>query len=80
MASGAVELATAACQATEYSQAELLSTLAAAYAEVGDFPAAVDWLQKALERATPELKPQLGEQLLAYQKHEPWREPATRGP
>ena len=45
----AIELATAACKLTEYKRAYILSTLAAAYAETGDFATAVKWSTKAVE-------------------------------
>ncbi len=76
----AVELAAAACQATEYRRADVLSTLAAAYAEAGDFAAAVQWSQKAIELAAPEQKSQLSEQLAAYRRHQPWRENGSNRP
>jgi Zn-dependent protease len=45
----AVELATAACNATGWGNANCLSTLAAACAELGDFGQAVHWHKRALE-------------------------------
>ena len=45
----AIELATLACQVTEYKRAYILSTLAAAYAETGDFRSAVKWSTKAVQ-------------------------------
>ncbi|MDZ7618318.1 MAG: tetratricopeptide repeat protein [Patescibacteria group bacterium] len=45
----AVELATKACELTEYKQAHILSTLASAHAEAGDFDVALKWIDKGLE-------------------------------
>ena len=41
--------ATRACEATGYKHEEFLHTLAAAYAETGDFKSAVKWVTKAAE-------------------------------
>ena len=45
----AVALATDACRQTEYKQDYILSTLAAAYAETGDFDSARKWAAQAVE-------------------------------
>ena len=45
----AIELAKQACEVTEYKQAHILSTLAAGYAETGDFDTAINWSKKAVE-------------------------------
>jgi len=42
----AIELATEACKLTEYKQAHILSTLAPAMPETGDFETAMSWSQK----------------------------------
>jgi tetratricopeptide (TPR) repeat protein len=70
----AVKLATTACEETEFKQAHILSTLAAAYAEIGDFESAVKWSTKAVEAAPEELKEQVAKELESYRQQKPWRE------
>jgi tetratricopeptide (TPR) repeat protein len=70
----ALELAEKACELTEYKQAHILSTLAACYAELGDFDNAIKWSEKAIELGEGEVKSQLAEELESYQQQKPWRE------
>ncbi len=70
----AIELATQACEVTEYKQAHILSTLAASYAETGDFETAITWSKKSVELGEEELKEQLTKELESYQERKPWRE------
>ena len=66
-----------AAKLTEYSEAHILSTLAAAYAENGNFEEARKWSQKAVDLATEEdheQLEQLQQELDAYKRDEPWRE------
>jgi Flp pilus assembly protein TadD len=74
----ALELATKACEVTDYKQAHILSTLAAAYAEAGQFNTAIDWSQKAVElgKDSPESE-QLAKELESYRHDQPWRERQT---
>ena len=86
----AVKLATKAAELTDYDQAYILSTLAAAHAETGDFDKAVEWMEKALEvnkrkskdgtagtdgrEGTKEQLESLTKELESYEKKEAWRE------
>ncbi len=70
----AVKLATTACEETQYQEAHILSTLASAYAEIGDFESAVKWSTKAVEISPDELKEQLTKELESYREEKPWRE------
>lgn len=74
----AVEMATQACELTEYKQPHIVSTLAAAYAEAGDFESAVEWSTKAVEMTKqgvqPEHSEELQKELDSYLAEKPWRE------
>ena len=73
----ALELALKACEVTNYQQAHILSTLAAAYAENGDFKTARKWSQKSVEIGDDSLKDQLRKELASYEQEQPWREKQT---
>ncbi|MCE9556032.1 MAG: tetratricopeptide repeat protein [Planctomycetes bacterium] len=72
----AVELATLACKETEFKAPHILSTLAAAYAETGDFKAAIEWSEKAVQAGAgdTEVNEQLAKELASYKDGKPWRE------
>lgn len=70
----AIELATKACELTEFKTPHILSTLAATYAETGDFETAIKWSQKSVELDDPEHADQLKKELESYQEGKPWRE------
>lgn len=74
----AIELATKACELTDFQQSHILSTLAAGYAESGDFDKAIEWSTKAVELAEqatdPSIADQLSEELESYRHQKPWRE------
>ncbi|MEZ6118942.1 MAG: tetratricopeptide repeat protein [Pirellulaceae bacterium] len=68
----AIELATKACEVTNFEKAHILSTLAAAYADAGKFEEAIKWSTKAVEMDTEEQ--QLDKELASYKEGKPWRE------
>jgi tetratricopeptide (TPR) repeat protein len=72
-----VELATKACEVTDFEKPHILSTLAASYAETGDFENAIKWSTKAVELGEEDLKEQidqLKDELKHYQDGKPFRE------
>ena len=70
----ALELATKACEMTEFKMPHILSTLASAYAETGDFETAIKWSKKAVELEKGDTRKQLMEELEYYNQKKPWRE------
>jgi tetratricopeptide (TPR) repeat protein len=74
-----IKLGTKACEVTEYKKPHILSTLAAGYAETGDFETAIKWSKKAVELGSEddEVIQQLKNELKSYQKKKPWRERQT---
>lgn len=73
-----LELALKACEESDYKEAYILSTLAAAYAELGDFDKAREWSQKCLDVAKSDGQEErlddMKKELESYKKNEPWRE------
>ena len=73
----AIELATKACEVTKYEMPHIISTLAAAYAETGDFENAIKWSKKCIELGSeklPEQIEQLRDELKHYEEGKPFRE------
>ena len=72
-----LDYAIEACELTDYAKPHILSTLAAAYAETGDFEKAIEWSSKAVTIATENKDKQLEQlesELKSYQEKKPWRE------
>jgi tetratricopeptide (TPR) repeat protein len=72
----AVQLATRACELTEYSQADCLDTLAAAYAASGRYSQAIETAQKAVPAAEgigdKKLAKEIRERLNLYRAGRPY--------
>jgi tetratricopeptide (TPR) repeat protein len=77
----AVEIATKACEWTEWRHAGLLAVLAAAYAELGDFEDAVKWQTEAGKYVVPEAAGEMERRLALYRSGQPCHElfPEPRG-
>jgi tetratricopeptide (TPR) repeat protein len=75
----ALRASTKACELTRWKNASQIDTLAAAYAEMGNFDQAVKFQQQALQMrfVSPDLRQEMQERLSLYQKRKPYREPAT---
>jgi tetratricopeptide (TPR) repeat protein len=70
----AVEHATKACELTNWKENWVFDTLAAAYAETGDYENAVKWQQKATDMANDEEKEDYQSRLDVYKAGKPYRE------
>jgi hypothetical protein len=63
-----------ACELTNYEDANILDTLAAAYAESGDFDQAVKWQTKAADLTWEQMKPEFKSKIELYKSKKPYRE------
>lgn len=75
--SDAIKYATAACELTNYVEPMVLDTLAATYANAGDYPHAVEIARKAVtlaqEQDNQALVQRVTERLVVYGRGEPYR-------
>jgi tetratricopeptide (TPR) repeat protein len=72
--SRAVELAQRACELTNWKDATMLDTLAAAYAESGQFDRASEWQGKAVSLAGEKETKEYRERLDLYGSQKPYRD------
>jgi Tfp pilus assembly protein PilF len=74
----AVQLATRACELTEFKEPQILDTLAVTYAAIGKFPEAVETAKKAVQLARDHKDKQLAERiqtrLKLYKNNRPYTE------
>jgi tetratricopeptide (TPR) repeat protein len=73
----AIELAEQACKLTEYKNGAFLDTLAACYAESGDFDKALHWQQEAAKNVAEEpeeVQKQIADRVELYRQKKPYRE------
>jgi len=74
----AVENATKAYELTDWKNADYVDTLAASYAEAGDFDSAVEWQKKAIDLLTEDISAEsrsnYESRLNLYQSGKPYRE------
>lgn len=73
----AVKLAKEACDLTDWKDGHLLDTLAAAYAEAGDFNAAAKWQEQAVSKSAGlsfSVRSSMERRLQLYQERKPYRE------
>jgi tetratricopeptide (TPR) repeat protein len=73
----AVELADKACKLTEYKNAGYLDTLAAAFAEKGEFTDALKWQEEAVKAASKEpeeVQADIKSRVELYKQKKPYRE------
>lgn len=70
----AVQNANRAMELAGWTQADWQAVLAAAYAEAGDFNAAIQWQTKALDAVTLQHRAISLERLSAYKVRRAWRE------
>lgn len=76
----AILFATKACELTEWNSYAELDTLAAAYAEAGEFTTAVIWGVTALEKAPEKEREKASQRLDLYRANKPYHQPVEEKP
>jgi tetratricopeptide (TPR) repeat protein len=78
----AVKLATRVCELNEWKLPYLMETLAAAYAETGNFDKAIEYQKRLIEEYTKQINPPhppvlayFRERLALYERKQPYRDP-----
>jgi tetratricopeptide (TPR) repeat protein len=75
----AVELALKACELSDWKDGGIIDTLAAAYAETGDFDRAVKYEKQVVEMVKPSTdRHKLQQRVALYEQHKPYRETANQ--
>jgi tetratricopeptide (TPR) repeat protein len=74
----AVEHAAKACELSAWKDAGMIDTLAAAYAQAGDFDAAIKWQTEAVAIVPAAAKSDYQSRLDLYKAHQPYREKPTK--
>ena len=76
----AVAQATKACELAKWKNSDFISTIAAAYAEVGDFERATSYAKQALSMndVTPKGRREIQKYLILYEQRKPYRQEPIR--
>jgi superkiller protein 3 len=69
----AVKLAIKACELTDFKNAVPLDTIAAAYAEMNNFEKAIEYQERAIKLAPPQIEKELKGRLQLYKSGKPYR-------
>jgi tetratricopeptide (TPR) repeat protein len=75
---GAVANAQRAWEISKGRRLEWLDIVAAAHAQAADWPAAIDWQERAVANASEKDRPEQAARLELYRSHQPYRDAANR--
>lgn len=74
-ASTALRLATSACELSHWRNSDFLDTIAAAFAESGNFEQAIRYQEQAIKRSPPNGRKEMENRLATYRQRKPYRDP-----